>query len=151
MRAVFNAMRWLVRTAASWRMMPNDRPPWPPVYQQMQQWLRAGCFDALVHDLRVLVREHAGRVAQPTAMILDNCRPQSTPESGARAGDAGAKRRKGSKVHAAVDTLGPLLALRVTPATTSAQHRPSPPITISPSPASCVRTPWRRLNFITGS
>ena len=41
---------------------------------------------------------------------------QSTPESGARAGYDGAKRRKGSKVHAAVDTLGQLLALHVTPA-----------------------------------
>jgi transposase len=116
LRAVFNAMRWLVRTGASWRMMPNDLPPWPAVYQQMQRWLRAGCFQALVHDLRVLLREQAGRHAQPTAMILDSRTIQSTPESGARAGYDGAKRRKGSKVHAAVDTLGHLLALHVTPA-----------------------------------
>jgi transposase len=116
LRDVFNAMRWLIRTGASWRMMPNDLPPWPAVYQQMQRWLRAGCFEALVHDLRVLLREHAGRAAQPTAMILDSRTLQSTPESGARAGYDGAKRRKGSKVHAAVDTLGHLLALHVTPA-----------------------------------
>jgi hypothetical protein len=57
-----------------------------------------------------------GRKAQPTAMILDSRMLQSTPESGARAGYNGAKRRKGSKVHAAVDTLGHLLALHVTPA-----------------------------------
>ena len=49
-------------------------------------------------------------------MILDSRTLQSTPESGARAGYDGAKRRKGSKVHAAVDTLGHLLALHVTPA-----------------------------------
>jgi transposase len=116
LRTVFNAMRWLVRTGASWRMMPNDLPPWPAVYQQMQRWLRAGCFEALVHDLRVLLREQAGRHGQPTAMILDSRTIQSTPESGARAGYDGAKRRKGSKVHAAVDTLGHLLALHVTPA-----------------------------------
>lgn len=119
LRAVFNALRWLVRTGASWRMMPNDLPPWPVVYQQMQRWLRAGCFEALVHDLRVVLREQAGRTAQPTAMILDSRTVQSTPESGARAGYDGAKRRKGSKVHAAVDTLGHLLALRVTPADAS--------------------------------
>jgi transposase len=41
---------------------------------------------------------------------------QSTPESGARAGYDGYNRRKGSKVHLAVDTLGHLLALKVTPA-----------------------------------
>jgi transposase len=116
LRAVFNAMRWLVRTGASWRMMPNDLPPWPAVYQQMQRWRRAGCFEALAHDLRVLLRKHAGRHAQPTAMILDSRTIQSTPESGARAGYDGAKRRKGSKVHAAVDTLGHLLAGHVTPA-----------------------------------
>jgi transposase len=41
---------------------------------------------------------------------------QSTPESGDRAGYDGYKRRKGSKVHIAVDTLGHLLALKITPA-----------------------------------
>jgi transposase len=116
LRTVFNAVRWLVRTGASWRMMPHDLPPWPAVYQQWQRWVRAGCFEALVHDLRVLLRERAGRAAQPTAMILDSRTLQSTPESGARAGYDGAKRRKGAKVHAAVDTLGHLLALHVTPA-----------------------------------
>ena len=116
LRAVFNALRWLVRTGASWRMMPHDFPPWAAVYQQMQRWLRAGCFEAMVNDLRVLLRTYAGRHPQPTAMVLDSRTLQSTPESGARAGYDGAKRRKGSKVHAAVDTLGQLLALHVTPA-----------------------------------
>lgn len=116
LRAVFNALRWLVRSGASWRMMPHEFPPWPAVYQQMRRWLDAGCFEAMVNDLRVLLREHAGRNAQPSAMILDSRTLQSTPESGARAGYDGAKRRKGAKVHAAVDTLGHLLALHVTPA-----------------------------------
>lgn len=116
LRATFNAIRYVVRTGAAWRMLPHDLPPWPAVYQQWQRWVRAGCFEALVHDLRELVRTQAGRAAQPTAMILDSRTVQSTPESGARAGYDGAKRRKGSKVHAAVDTLGHLLALHVTPA-----------------------------------
>jgi transposase len=97
-------------------MMPHDLPPWPVVYQQMQRWLRAGVFEIMVEDLRSLLREFAGRNAKPTAMILDSRTLQSTPESGARAGYDGAKRRKGSKVHAAVDTLGHLLALHVTAA-----------------------------------
>jgi transposase len=70
LRAVFNALRWLVRSGASWRMMPHEFPPWPAVYQQMRRWLDAGCFEAMVNDLRVLLREHAGRSAQPSAMIL---------------------------------------------------------------------------------
>lgn len=116
LRAVFNAVRYLVRTGVPWRWLPHEYPPWPSVYQQAQRWIRAGCFEALVHDLRVVLRTHAGRRAQPTAMILDSRTLQSTPTSGARAGYDGAKRRKGAKVHAAVDTLGHLLALHVTPA-----------------------------------
>ena len=116
LRAVFNGLRYIVRTGGPWRYMPNDLPPWTVVYQQTQRWIRAHCFETMVEDLRMLLREFAGREAQPTAMILDSRTLQSTPESGARAGYDGAKRRKGTKVHAAVDTLGHLLALHVTPA-----------------------------------
>ncbi len=62
------------------------------------------------------MRSRTGRNAEPTAVILDSRTLQSSPESGARAGYDGAKRKKGSKVHVAVDTLGHLLAVRVTPA-----------------------------------
>ena len=116
LRDVFNGLRYVVRTGCQWRYLPNDLPPWEVVYQQVQRWIRARCFETMAEDLRMLLREFAGRRAQPTAMILDSRTLQSTPESGARAGYDGAKRRKGSKVHAAVDTLGNLLALHVTPA-----------------------------------
>src|SRR5262245_64503766 len=72
LRAVFNALRWLVRSGASWRMMPHEFPPWPVVYQQMRRWLDAGCFEAMLNDLRALLRMQAGRGAQPSAMILDS-------------------------------------------------------------------------------
>jgi transposase len=116
LREVFNALRWMARAGASWRMLPNDLPPWPLVYQQTQRWIRAGCFEALVHDLREILRLAAGREPTPSAVILDSRTLQSTPESGGRAGYDGAKKRKGSKAHLAVDTLGHLLALVVTPA-----------------------------------
>lgn len=113
---MFNALRYIVRTGSQWRYMTNDLPPWNVVYQQTQRRLRACCFAIMVEDLRMLLREFAGRKGQPTAMILDSRTLPSTPESGARGGYDGAKRRKGSKVHAAVDTLGHLLALHVTSA-----------------------------------
>jgi transposase len=116
LREVFNAARWVVHTGAPWRWLPHDLPPWDIVYAQTRRWLDAGAFEALVADLRLLLRVAAGRAGQPTAAILDSRTLQSTPESGARAGYDGHKRRKGSKVHAAVDTLGHLLALLVTPA-----------------------------------
>ncbi len=97
-------------------MLPHDFPRWDAVYQQTRRWLDAGVFEAIVHDLRTLLRLEAGRTGPPTAAIRDSTTLQSTPESGGRAGDDGHKRRKGSKLHAAVDTLGHLLALQVTPA-----------------------------------
>ncbi len=80
-----------------------------------RSWLEADAFDALVANLRLLLRL-GGRSGQPSAVLLDSRTLQSTPENGARAGYDGHKRRKDSKVHAAVDTLGHLLALHVTPA-----------------------------------
>ena len=116
LREVFNGLRWIVRTGSPWRYMPNDLPPWEAVYQQTQRWLSAGVFEAMVHDLRALLRLAEGRNEDPTAAILDSRTLRSTPESGGRAGYDGAKRKRGSKVHAAVDTLGHLLAMVVTPA-----------------------------------
>lgn len=116
LREIFNGLRWMVRTGASWRMMPHDLPPWSAIYQQAQRWIRAGVFEAMVHDLRAILREAAGRKKGPSAVIVDSRTMQSTPDSGSRAGYDGAKKKKGSKVHMAVDTLGHLLALLVTPA-----------------------------------
>jgi transposase len=118
-REVFNALRWIVRAGAPWRLLPTNCPPWEAVYQQTQRWLAAGCFEAMVHDLRAMLRWSAGRADQPTAVIIDSATRQSTPESGHRAGYDGHKRREGSKLHAAVDTLGELLVLHVTPADAS--------------------------------
>ncbi len=98
-------------------MTKNGRlSPWHTVYQQTQRWLKTGVFEAMVHDLRALLRLAEGRNEHPSAAIFDSRTPQSSPESGERAGCDGAKRRKGTKTHMAVDTLGHLLALHVTAA-----------------------------------
>jgi len=115
-REVFNALRWIVRAGAPWRLLPTNFPPWEAVYQQTQRWITARCFEAMVHDLRVLLRWTAGRADTPTAAIFDSATRQSTPESGHRAGYDGHKKCSGSKLHAAVDTLGEVLAVLVTPA-----------------------------------
>lgn len=116
LREVFNGMRWIVRTGSPWRYLPNDLPPWAAVYQQSQRWLAAGVFEAITQDLRRILRCLAGRREEPSAAIFDSRTLQSTPESGHRGGYDGAKRKKGSKVHVAVDTLGHLLSLHVTAA-----------------------------------
>jgi transposase len=116
LREVFNGLRWIIRAGAPWRLMPNDLPRWEVVYQQSQRWMKAGVFEAMVHDLRAVLRLAKGRAEQPSAAILDSRTLQSSPESGARAGYDGAKRKKGSKTHIAVDTLGHLLAMHITAA-----------------------------------
>lgn len=116
LREVFNGMRWIVRTGSPWRYMPNDLPPWETVYQQSQRWLASGVFEAMTQDLRRILRSLEGRHEEPSAAIFDSRTLRSTPESGRRAGYDGAKRKKGSKVHMAVDTLGHLPSLHVTAA-----------------------------------
>ena len=134
LREVYNGLRYIVKCGCPWRYLPTNLPPWWVVYQQAQRWIKAGVFASMAHDLRLLLRLAQQRPhAEPTAAVLDSRTLQSTPESGARAGydrygpgdrfsstspggHDGAKRRKGSKLHLAVDTLGHLLALHVTPA-----------------------------------
>jgi transposase len=116
LRELFNGLRYVIRYGIAWRAMPNDLPPWFSIYQQTRRWLAAGVFEALAQDLRAVLRLASGRQEDPTAAIIDSRTLRSTPESGSRAGYDGAKRKRGSKLHMAVDTLGHLLALHVTPA-----------------------------------
>lgn len=115
-RELFNGLRYVVKTGCQWRQMPHDLPPWAAVYQQARRWQRAGVFERSTHDLRFILRLAEGRNPKPSATIFDARTLQSTPESGARAGYDGHKKKNGSKVHIAVDTLGNLLALKVTQA-----------------------------------
>jgi transposase len=115
LRWVFDALRWHIRAGSGWRLLPGDFPPWAVVYQQAQRWIGQGVFEAMVHDLRGLLRMADGRSPDPTAVVLDSRTVKST-DSSEGAGYDGGKRVRGRKVHAAVDTLGNLLALHITPA-----------------------------------
>ena len=123
LRTLFNGLRYMVRAGCPWRMLPHDLPPWQAIQQQTLRWIAAGVFEDMAADLRRILRLLLERAEEPSAVILDGRTVQSTPESGARAGYDGHKRRKGSKVHIAVDTLGHLLALRVTSADQQERHQ----------------------------
>ena|SRR5436305_8393090 len=116
LRELFNALRYVVKTGCQWRMLPHDFPPWNAVYQQARRWMAANVFEEIAHELRIVLRLVEGRREHPTAAIFDARTLQSTPESGGRAGYDGHKKKNGSKIHIAVDTLGNLLALKATPA-----------------------------------
>ncbi len=116
LREVLNALIWVARTGAQWDYLPHHFPPPDVVRSQAARWFAAGCFENAVHDLRLMLREQQQRHPEPSAVILDRRTLQSTPESGQRAGFDGAKKRKGTKVHLAVDTLGHLLTVLASPA-----------------------------------
>jgi transposase len=92
LREVSNALRWIVRAGAPWRMLPTNFPPWEAVSLQTQRWLAASDFEAMVHDLRTLLRGLQNRTDRPTAAMLDRRTLRSTPEGGGRAGYDGHKR-----------------------------------------------------------
>ena len=115
-REVLNSLFWIARTGSPWEYLPHDFPPYKIVHQQALRWFEHGCFENLVHDLRMMDRAAVGRDSVPSVAIIDSRTLQSTPESGHRSGYDGAKKRNGSKVHAAVDTLGHVIALLVTSA-----------------------------------
>ena len=116
LRELFDALRYVVKTGCQWRFLPHDFPPWTAVYQQARRWVEARVFEQAAHDLREMIRLALERGPHPTAVVMDGRTLQSTPESGGRAGFDGHKKKHGSKVHVAVDTLGNLLAPIATPA-----------------------------------
>jgi transposase len=117
LRQIINAVLYLVKGGIPWRLLPHDFPPWQTVYDVFRKWTLNHQWAALHDALRLLVRKAAGRDGQPTAAILDS---QSVKSAG-HGGDVGydaAKRIKGRKRHLLVDTLGLVLGVAVSPAST---------------------------------
>ena len=121
LRAVSNSLRWMVRAGCPWRLLPADLPPWTVVHQLTLRRIGAGCFEAMAHDLRMIIRELSARASPPTAVVLDGRTVRSTPESGAPAGYDGHKRRKAPRCISRSIPWGILLVLKVTSA--NAQER----------------------------
>jgi hypothetical protein len=113
------------------------------VYYQTRRWRAAGGLEAIVLDLHAIFRFAEGRAPGPTAASFDGRAMQPTPERGRRAGYDGAKRKQGSKVHAAVDTLGPLLALHVTPADVQTRDRVAALAEVVQDATGEIRPIWR--------
>jgi transposase len=110
LRTVFNAVRYMARTGGQWRSCRTICRPGTSCISRCSAGSRPGASSCWWRTCVRCCDSGVGRKGQPTAVVIDSRTLQSTPESGACAGYDGAKRRKGSKVHIAVDTLGHLLA-----------------------------------------
>jgi putative transposase len=118
MRAVVNAILYIVVSGCQWRMLPREYPAWQSVYTYFRQWRDDGTWQRIHDTLRAQVRKLVGRHKHPTAGALDSQSIKTTQVSGIRGYDSG-KKVKGRKRHILVDTLGLLLVVVVTSAAIS--------------------------------
>lgn len=114
-RAVLNAIFYLLRTGCQWRLLPREFPGWSTVYHYFRAWKNAGVWTCIQRSMYQQARGQAGRAACPSVVIMDGQSVKTTERGGIRGFDAH-KRVTGRKRHILVDTLGLLMACRVEPA-----------------------------------
>ena len=120
LRAMVDAVAYVVRNGIEWRALPCDFPQWDSVYAFCQRWSDAGLPRALSGRLRERLREHQGRRPQPSACVIDSQIVKSADTvPAATRGYHGGKKITGRGRHVAVDTEGWPLALIVTAASVS--------------------------------
>jgi len=115
LRAVLNAILYLVRSGCQWRLLPHDFPPWSTVHTWYRRWRRDGTWERLHEALRQQVRRPAGRHPGPRSSAADSQSVKTTPQGGAKGFDNG-KKVHGRKRHIWVDSMGLLLSVLVTAA-----------------------------------
>jgi transposase len=116
---IVDAILYVVDNGIKWRALPADFPPWPTVYKRFAAWEKLGATQRLLDALRDRVRLAEGRVAAPSAAVMDSQSVRAAETVGrATRGWDGGKKVAGRKRHIVVDTMGLLVAVLVTPAST---------------------------------
>ena len=114
-RTLINAIFYVVRSGCAWRLLPKDFGPWQTVYGYFRVWSQDWTWTFIHDTLRDWLRKTEERKVAPTAAIVDSQSVKTPDQAGERGYDAG-KKIKGRKRHLAVDSLGLILAMRITSA-----------------------------------
>ena len=113
LRAVVDAIFYVLQTGCQWRYLPEDFPPKSTVWRYFDEWQHNGTLDA-VHDLlRTKVRTQEKPYSPRTTASVDS-QSVDTTSGGEQRGRDNAENVDGRKRHIVVDSMGLLLAVLVT-------------------------------------
>jgi len=113
LRAIWNAILYVVKTGCQWRMLPKTFAPWPLVYYYFREWKYKGLMEIILEELVYRLRKSMNRNACPTVCVVDSQSAKTTSVNGFEIGYDAGKKIKGRKRHIATDTLGNLLVVEV--------------------------------------
>ena len=113
LRAILDAVFYVLKSGCPWRLLPKDFPPWKTVYDWFRRWRLDGTWERLNAELRERLRWRLGRDRSPSAGIVDSQPAKTTGVGGEQRGFDGAKKVRGHKWHLLVGTVGLVLEARI--------------------------------------